>query len=304
MGIYNRDYVRGASTPQPFGGGSTAPVVKWVIIANGAVFLLQLLTQYEPAPGVRSSYVTEWLALQPAQLLGGQIWRLVTYAFCHAPGNLLHIIFNMLFLWWFGRTLERMYGSREFLSFYLVAAVLSGLCFVALGLWLGDPAPAIGASGAVMAVVVVYAMYFPRQRIYIWGIFPIEIWLLVALYVAFDLFPVLQSLAGGVSARDGVAHSAHLGGLAFGFLYKTYDLRLSPMWAGLTRFRLPRIRWKRPNSAQRAMRIHRPSQDNFDPLDEQVDAILQKIHDEGEASLTQREREILKSASRRYKKRS
>ena len=88
------------------------------------VYILQLLV-----PGV-----TSLLELDPESVLGGQVWRLVTYGFCHDPHSPLHILFNMLFVLWFGATLERMYGTREFVLFYLAAVVISGVAFLALAL--------------------------------------------------------------------------------------------------------------------------------------------------------------------------
>ena len=181
---------------------------------------------------------------------------------------------------------------------YLTAAIVSGLAFLALGMYLRDLTPAIGASGAVIAVLVLYATHYPRQVIRIWGILPIEIRWLVGIYIVYDLYPVLLAL-GGSQVNDGVAHSAHLGGLAFGFLYRKYNLNLSRM---LGRVKLPRL--DRRLGSRRNIKIHRPTRDEPAPgLDAQVDVILAKVHEQGESSLTSREREILKAASRRYKKR-
>ena len=309
MGIHSRDYVRESSGPTSF-GGSGASITKRLIIATVVVFVLQLIFQQ---PYYRSelsdrdlndlqqrhpqtSVPDHWLALDPHKVVSsGQVWRLLTYAFCHSRISPLHILFNMLFLWWFGKTLELIYGPREFLLFYLIAAVISGIAFVGLGLVMGDLTPAIGASGAVMAVVMVYAMHFPRDRIYIWGILPIEIRWLVVFYVVVDLFPVLQGISGS-GTSDEVAHSAHLGGLAFGFLYKKYGLR----FAGL----LDRIRAPHIAGARRKIKIYQPStEEPSENLDKQVDVILQKIHEQGESRLTSQERKILKAASNRYKNR-
>ncbi len=296
MGIYSRDYLRDEPagyrpSVQP-GSGS---VCKWLIIANVVVFILQTIT-------FRSGdTVTQWLRLDPVDTIQSfQIWRVLTYAFCHNPGSPFHILFNMLFVWWFGKTLEVMYGSREFLLFYLGAALVSGLCFLGLGLALGQLNPAIGASGAVMAIMMVYALYYPRQRIYLMGIIPLEIRWLVAFYVVYDSMPILNALIGGAGGSDGIAHSAHLGGLLFGFLYKKNNIRLETIWDGL---RLPRF--ERLFGSRGKIRIYHPSDEpkSDENLDQQVDDLLSKIHEHGEASLTERERDILKRASQRYKKR-
>ncbi len=288
MGIYSRDYFHDGPVSRR-GGWPQWSVCTWIIVLNVAIFLLQNVTLY----------VQYWLELDPLAVAHGQLWRLVTYSFCHSRQDLLHILFNMLFVWWFGRVLEDMYGSREFLLFYLTAALVAGLSFVGLHLFVHDLRPAIGASGAVMAIVMVYALYYPRQRIYLWALFPIEIRWLVLAYVVFDGWPVLQSLAGG-QMTGGVAHAAHLGGLAFGFAYKRYGWRLEDVWS---RVRFPRgFRFSLP---KRRFRVVHPPDDDYPPdFDEQVDRVLKKIHDFGEASLTDEERELLKKASRRYRSRS
>ncbi len=134
----------------------------------------------------------------------------------------------MLFFYWFGSTLEVMYGSREFLLFYLSAALTASLAFVGLDLITGGAAPMIGASGAVMGVTMLFAIHYPRHVIYVMLIIPIEVRWLVCLYVIFDLHPVLLALAGD-RQFTGVAHAAHLGGLAFGFLYWKRGWRLEPL---------------------------------------------------------------------------
>jgi len=313
MGIHSRDYIRDSDGPSGLGATGGTAVWKWLIITTGIVFLMQMLVTRTPEiplqfqsdlqisqlPLPRISIVQEWLELDPTKVLSGQIWRLLTYAFCHDVHSLLHIIFNMLFLWWFGKTLESMYGSREFLLFYLTAAMAAGLAFLGLGLVMGSLTPAIGASGSIMAVVMVYAMHFPRHRIYIWGILPIEIRWLVAMYVVFDLLPVLNGLSGGPGAGDNIAHSAHLGGLAFGFFYCKYNIRLERL---LGRFRRPRL--DRIVGPRRKFKIYQPTHEGpRENLDQQVDAILDKIHRQGEESLTKQERETLKDASQRYKNR-
>jgi membrane associated rhomboid family serine protease len=286
MGIYNRDYFR--SDNRPLREGFLASGFKWIIAANVVVFICQLLVPE----------VTDLLELAPVAVLHGQVWRLVTYAFCHSPHDLLHIVFNMLFLVWFGATLERMYGTREFILFYFAGALASGLANLGLSILMRDATPAIGASGAVMAVLMLYAIHFPRDEMYLL-LFRLQIRFVVLLYVAYDLLPVLQAV-GGQGRTDNVAHMAHLGGLAFGYLYHHFGLRLDRGWGSLKKFRAPRMRMKsRPES----IRVYEPyePEDHSENLDVKVDAILAKIQAHGEASLTDQEREILRRASQRYK---
>lgn len=243
------------------------------------------------------SIVQDWLELDTSKVLSGQIWRLLTCAFCHDRDNVSHILFNMLFLWWFGKTLESMYGSREFLWFYLTAALAASLAYVALDLATGDWVPMIGASGAVMAVTMLFAVHFPRQTIYLFFVIPVEIRWIVLFYVVYDLHPVLLQLSGDPSA-SGVAHAAHLGGLAFGYFYAKNPFRLDPTMQHM------RIWWK---SKRRGLRVVGSSDTvesrRSEKLAEQVDAILKKIGEQGEAALTASERKTLERASRELKKR-
>ncbi len=142
---------------------------------------------------------------------------------------------------------------------------------------------------------MLYAMHYPRQVLRIWGIIPIEVRWIVGFYLIVDLFPVLSSIGGRVD-NDAVAHSAHLGGLAFGYLYFHFQWRFERMFGG---FKLFGDRSRRAISKGN-LKLYEPP----DNLDEHVDQILEKISQTGEASLTDQEREILKAASHRYKKRS
>lgn len=247
----------------------------------------------------RESIVENWFRLETSKVLRGQVWRLLTCAFCHTRMTPWHILMNMLFLYWFGVTLELMYGEREFLLFYLTAAIVASLAYVGLDLATGGSTPAIGASGAVMGVTMLFAIHYPRHVILVMYIIPLEVRWLVVLYVIFDLHPVLLALAGYPQAT-GIAHAAHLGGLAFGFVYWKFNLRLAPF---TQRLRLPR--WDRTFGARRGIRMHEPSRRSPDrKLDSQVDDILRKIHEQGEASLTERERATLTAASKRYQERN
>src|SRR5262249_51546841 len=140
-------------------------------------------------------------------------------------------------------TIESMYGSREFLLFYLTAALIAALAFVGLDLWTGATAPGIGASGAGMAGTMLYAMHFPRETIYVFWLGGVGMRLLMLFVVIFAWHALLLAL-GGERFMDGVAHAAHLGGLAFGFAYGKWQWRLEPLLDWLPGLRKPR--WGRP----------------------------------------------------------
>ena len=203
---------------------------------------------------------------------------------------------NMLFLYWAGEALESSYGSREFLLLYLAAAVVASLTYLGLDLLTLGTGPMIGASGAVMAVLMLFAIHYPRHTIRVFFFFPLEMRWLILLYVAYDLHPVLSAL-GGRDISTGVAHAAHLGGFAFGFAYWKFNWRLEPLWDRATR-RIPHLSRPASQSLPEFEPLNAP-----DPLDEEVDDLLRKIHEHGEASLTDDERNVLKVAAEQYKKR-
>jgi|SRR5579872_4937098 len=299
MGVYDRDYYR---NDPPGGGilGGVAPVCKWLIAINVAVFVVQLLTD---DPQTDRGGITEWLWLRPSDVIGRfEVWRLFTNAFCHSH-DIWHILLNMIGLWLFGSQIEPIYGQREFLRFYLTAAVLSALGYLGFAVWSGHDNQMLGASGAVMAVMMVCALYYPSMRISIFVI-TLELRWLVVLYVIFDIYPVLLELGGG-RVRDGVAHAAHLGGLLYGFLYKKFDLRYSRLMGGWSWPRLRRAVRTASTGKSKKVRLYEPEEDVSPTADlnRRVDEILAKISAQGEASLTDSERETLKEAGRRYKNR-
>jgi membrane associated rhomboid family serine protease len=249
-------------------------------------------------PAHRVSVLQEWFELDTKKVVwSGQMWRLLTHAFCHDRYGVWHILINMLLLYWFGGTLESMYGSREFILFYLTAAIVAGLAFVGLDLYTGSSVPGIGASGAVMGVMMLYTMHFPYETIRIFWIFPVEMRWVMLLYAIWDLHPVLLTLSGD-HFFTGIAHAAHLGGLAFGFLYARYQWRLEPLLD-----RVPSLRWK-PKKRPRLRLAPETVPESEPQADaERVDQLLAKIFQSGQASLTDEERTILQKASERIKKR-
>lgn len=304
MGVYDRDYYR---QDPPGGGvlGGVAPTCKWLIAINVVVYILQIMTLTSAGGGV-----TGWFELSAAEVIGRfEIWRLVTSAFCHSPDDPWHLVFNMLGLWIFGNMIESMYGSREFLRFYLTAALLSAIGFLGVELVITQFAihripNELGASGAVMGVMMLCALYYPTMKILVMFVIPIELRWLVAIFVIYDLFPVLRAL-GGAQIMDNVAHAAHLAGLLYGFLYKKFDLRYSRILAGWSWPGFHRAVRSATRRKPDHVKLYEPPQEAVPAADlsRRVDEILAKISAHGESSLTETERDILKEASRRYKKR-
>lgn len=258
------------------------------------------------------SIVTNAFQLDSSKVMSGQVWRLVTSGFCHDQSGIWHLAVNMLVFFWFGSVMERIYGTREFAIFYFCALIVSGLAVVGLDLWTGQNIPAIGASGAVMAVMMLFTIHFPRHTVLLFFVIPVEARFLVVIYCIFDLHPVLMALSGQPVAT-GIAHAGHLGGLIFGYLYWQLSLRFEPLIFGRGASRSRRRNSQRTHSTTRsqprativlldpkAIAEHEPPRDEFDDA---VDEVLRKIQDEGFESLTAEERQILDRASIWYKDR-
>jgi membrane associated rhomboid family serine protease len=196
------------------------PVVLSMLVANGGGFLAMMLF----GPGMIAGLGLWPLGTEAlsAQYVGGvpsfQIWQLLTYGFLH--GGLLHLFVNMFALWIFGTSLERFWGSRPFLWFYLVCLVGAGLIQLVVATMAADSGnlyPTIGASGAVFGILLGFAMMFPNQQLMLlFPPIPIKAKYFVLFYGAFELY------AGVTGSMSGVAHFAHLGGMAFGFLMISY----------------------------------------------------------------------------------
>jgi membrane associated rhomboid family serine protease len=308
MGIYDRDYYRREGPSYLGSFTDRGKVCKALILINIVVFVIQLMSRHQPSetglivdPGL--GQFTEFFLLDVDKVLHGQIWRLLTHAFLHDPTSpyFSHILFNMLFLWWFGNDVEDLYGPREFLSIYLVAALAGGTAFViASQAGLGGK-QALGASAAVIAVVELCAIHYPTRIIYLALIIPVPIWLFVLLMVAKDLFYFVGQV------NTGVGVSAHLGGAAFGYAYYKFHWHLSGFWSvfkSLQRPRSrPRLRVYREEEPRKPVAVTAPPNPDLDEqLEAKLDAVLEKVARSGQDSLTENERQLLLRASEVYKK--
>jgi membrane associated rhomboid family serine protease len=174
-------------------------MTRWVIrliITNVVIYVLQYL---RPA-------ITEAFWFLPIAALAHP-WTVVTYMFLH--GDIGHLFFNMLGLFFFGPRLEDQLGSRHFLRLYF----LSGVMGAALSFVFNPFIPIIGASGSVYGIMLGFAYFWPKEPIYIWGVFPVQARIMIAVITAMSLF------GGFGGAGDGTAHFAHLGGFVGGYAY-------------------------------------------------------------------------------------
>jgi membrane associated rhomboid family serine protease len=187
---------------------SLPPATRALILVNVGVFLLEQWA---------GDALIQWFALWPLASQQFEPWQLLSYAFLHDPRTVAHVFFNMFALYMFGGTLERYWGSRRMLAFYLACAISAGLTQLAVQQIAGGAAePTIGASGAVFGILLAFAWYFPRQRVAVYFIVPMPAWLFVTIYGLVELF------FGVTGSQQGVAHFAHLGGMLGGALCILY----------------------------------------------------------------------------------
>jgi len=181
------------------------PWVLRLLLANVLTFLVTL-----PSLGLWA----HWFGFQAASVLA-RPWTPLTYMFLH--GGALHLAFNMIALFFFGPRLEMRLGGTRFLSLYVV----SGLAGAALSV-LTPQATIIGASAAVFGILFAFSRYYPRERIYIWGVLPVESRILVLFLAGFSIW------AGLTGSGGNVAHFAHLGGFVGGWVFVLVAERNSP----------------------------------------------------------------------------
>ena len=252
-------------------GSSLTPAVRNLIIANLAVYVLQVIRIIP----------LDFFGLVPAYVVQrGFIWQLGTYMFLH--GGFFHIFFNMFVLWMFGTEIERHWGRREFYKYYFITGIGAALFNIVF-----EPSsliPIVGASGAIYGILLAFGLMFPNRPLLLFPFFiPIKAKYFVLIFGTFAFFSAFSS------ANDGVAHFAHLGGMVVGFLYLRLDWRLKQFWSAL-----------RTKSKRSSMQIHRKDEQDIDDFKDRIDKILDKINEVGYHNITDEEKEILKQASKYY----
>jgi len=265
---YRGDYFR----PEP---PSTGRVTKHLIFITMGAYILQLLL-------VRSSPMAiAALGLRADWAFKGAVWQFVTYMFLH--GGILHLIFNMLVLWWFGTIVEGSFGRTRFLEVYFGAGVFGGLVQALVNfVWGPQNALVLGCSGGILGLLVVCAFIVPHMTVFLSFIIPVKMRTMVMLFIFLDLCMALRH------ERTETAVWAHLGGAGFGFFYYRVlykrGIMLTGFWRDLRR------------------KLASMGGSGADVSDKEVDRILLKIGRDGIQSLTRRERKILMRASKQKKK--
>jgi len=284
------------------------PAVKWLIAANVAVMFLQLTI-------VGPAQMQSWLGFQLSDLQGSW-WKIFSYMFVH--DGLLHLGLNMYTLWLFGRRVENVWTPGGFARYYVWCG-LGGWLFHLL---VSRDGQLVGASAAVFGVMLAYAMRWPDDEVLLFGIVPMRVKWMVAMLVVFNLVTGIMSMGGS----GGVAYFAHLGGLAFGWLY----LR-TPSAQSIDRLRqrvsqLPDVPDETPRAIPRSMPRTRERGNEIDEIvakskavvtkrqpvlpapakgrgkrAEALNLVLDKISEQGLESLTSDERRLLEDMSRQLR---
>lgn len=333
MGFESRDYAR--SDDYSYASrGSRMSIVSWIIIVNVVVFALQCVwtrpmmrsdlnipksrieaIDAEPefleevlAQAPRVSVLQDWFSLNRKVITHGQIWRLFTYDLLHATstghGSTIdfpwHLVCNMYLLYILGRKVADVHSEREFLLLYSLSAVFSGAFYLLWGYITNENYSAIGASGAVSAILVVYAMRWPNDSWLFFYVIPVTAKWMAIIYAGMDLYPMLKQLGGDENASR-IAHSAHIGGMLFGYLYMRRRWNLESL---LGDWSLSRLFKRRPKLrvVREPERSPSDSQVDEDQLQARLDELLAKISEHGQASLTPAEQAELMQASKYFQK--
>jgi membrane associated rhomboid family serine protease len=308
MSWQERDYHRDSPGPASLGAGFAGrSVVFWLIVVNVAVFLLDhlLLRSMGPVQQVFTFADGHQIALnkQPIDawgyfsaataILGGQVWRFVTFQFLHASFG--HILFNMLGLYFFGPMVESHLGSRRFLAFYLLCGVAGAVAYI--GFWLSGfvvSSPIVslvGASAGVLGVLIAAATIAPNlQVMLLFPPIPMKLKTMAWIMVGIGAYTVL--FMGHSADSNAGGEAAHLGGCALGYLLirRPWVLNFANLGSG-------RGAGGVPGGFAGGMYDRKPKKTKPRVDEREVDRILDKVREHGLASLTAKEQKLLKSAT-------
>jgi membrane associated rhomboid family serine protease len=293
--IDDRDYMR-----QPAYSGPRLSLTVTLLIINAVVFLIQLAaSQSLRGPQIEGTFQGTYFALSLDGLMHGYLWQFLTFQFMH--GGWMHLLFNCLAIFFFGRVVETMLGRRRFLTLYLVSGVLGGV--VQMLFELIPPqhfdTPLVGASAGAVGLVAAFAVLNWEER------FTLLIYFIPVTMRGRTLFWVSVAMAviGMLIPHSGIANAAHLGGILTGFFYVRLLVQGHlPQWEASARPQPPRelaarLKENLPWRSKAAPPAEEQSAAEF--LKNQVDPILDKISAHGIQSLTAREREVLESARKK-----
>lgn len=285
MGFQDRDYHRREAHRQDGFFSQITPVVKWLLVINLGLYALDFL--FETPDGTKPIRQFGAFSIQ-SSIYEFQLWEFVTFQFIH--GSLGHVLFNCLGIFFFGPWLERWWGSKKFLIFYLLSGIGGAFFFMLLAFWGILPganlqAPLVGASAGIYGIFIGVAVIAPNLRVTL--LFPpIELTMrnLAIALLAISVGSIIFKLGGNEGGEAG-----HLGGAIMGFLIMRYPALLGAKFQDDP----APVRKAGPRPLSKL----RPRSDVELSQDSAVDKILDKISREGFQSLTQAERDFLQKVS-------
>ena len=246
--------------------------IKLLIIINIIVFILMELSG-------QKSILSQIFGLVPQAVLHEyKLWQACTYLFIH--GGFIHILFNMLVLWMFGKDLEVDWSKNEFLIFYFTCGIGAGLVTVLTSM--NSFVPIVGASGAIYGILVAYGFTYPNKMVYLYGIFPLKVKYMV---LGLGIIAFFASLS---TSQSSISHITHLSGMIIGVIYIVLKFRWGKINLWYIKKKLESINYKQNRF-----------ENDGNHMKIQVDKILDKVNNNGWESLTYQEKEFLTNASKR-----
>ncbi len=303
------------------------PGIKWLLIVNASIFVLQelILPSFTIGGDLSADvWFQRMFALYPFETGDFLPWQFFSFQFLHV--GFRHLFFNMLFVWMLGIAIEQQWGTRRFLVYYLLCGVAGGFGQILLSSMTGDPAPLVGASAGVFGIIVAFGLMHPNAPMILFPFFfPIKAKILMWVFIGMEVF-----LGFSFASDDNVSHFGHLGGALMGFFLLRYGMKYGvfqfcdkmifavrdmirgggrpPGESASNVFDINEAR-REKKAAPSWFRSRPPEQEaEADDRDErrrkrisqeQIDAILDKMNEGGFESLSPREKEILKEYSRK-----
>jgi len=292
MGLADRHYMRDDYRP-------SRVTIKLIVVLISAFLIQCVLITYGDVSSIK---MLRNLSLSVQGLREWKIWQLITYQFLHAAPWPWHVLGNCFVLYFFGRSVEETLGARKFLGLYFLAGIVGGLLQVGLAALVPFHAGSVvGASAGVCGIVAIYCSLYPARDLTVFlYFFPITLRarLFLIVLTIFTVFSI-------VFPYDGVAHTAHLGGILLGVAYVRWRDKWERLLQGWKRSPDPRREEELVRASRAKGRPWRQATVENEPEDfmsKEVDPILDKISAHGIHSLTDRERKILENARRKIRK--
>lgn len=289
--LYDRPYMKASYNTKARSLG----VVPWLLIVLLVVFMMQNIVRIFFGARIYEKAVIDIFVLSSDAVRSGKVWTLLSYAFLHDTRNILHILGNMLGLFFVGRMVTRIFGDRAVLEVFALSTLTGGL--LALLVHINDSAVILGASGALMGLLALFCLARPNEEVtlLLYFIFPITLkpkWILWAAIAISTLGMLFQEIPGS----NPVAHSAHLGGILGGYLYFVLVSKGKTLRSIAPKMSFKSTTAEPPPHAKKPKVSYSVNFSNKEKLRSEVDRILDKINSKGFGALTQEERETLDKA--------